>query len=36
MARWGMPSSGKAIFENTKKRAAALEKKGQASTSRRC
>ncbi|MFC7053054.1 SOS response-associated peptidase [Hansschlegelia quercus] len=30
MARWGMPSSSRAIFENTKKRAAALEKKGQA------
>lgn len=28
MARWGMPSSKKAIFEATKKRAAALEKKG--------
>ena len=27
-ARWGMPSSQKAIFEATKKRAASLEKKG--------
>jgi putative SOS response-associated peptidase YedK len=29
MTRWGMPSSSWAIFEATKKRAAALEKKGQ-------
>ena len=28
LARWGMPSSSRAIFEATKKRAAALEKKG--------
>ncbi|GLK66643.1 SOS response-associated peptidase [Hansschlegelia plantiphila] len=30
LARWGMPSSQRAIFEATKKRAAALEKKGHA------
>lgn len=30
LARWGMPSSRKAIFEAAKKRASALEKKGRA------
>ena len=36
LARWGMPSSKKAIFEAAKKRAAALEKRVRRWTSPSC
>jgi hypothetical protein len=35
-ARWGMPSSSKALMEATKKRAEKLQVKGGRSTSRSC
>jgi putative SOS response-associated peptidase YedK len=35
-ARWGMPSSSKALMDATKKRAEKLQAKGKPSTSRNC